>query len=64
MAKTTETAAEAVKAESKFSKEQLISAVKFAKRRDLLEALLKDGEYYTIAEVEKKMNSYLGKKVG
>lgn len=64
MAKVTETAAGAVKVESKFSKEQLISAVKFAKRRDLLEALLKDGEYYTIAEVEKKMNDYLGKKVG
>lgn len=51
------------KAESKFSKEQLLTAVKFANRRDLLEALLKDGESYSIAEVEKKIGDYMKGKV-
>lgn len=46
-----------------FTKQQLLSAEKFANRRDLLEALLEEGKPYSINEVEKQMHGYLGRKV-
>lgn len=50
-------------AESKFRKEELLIAVKFANRRDLLEAILEADKEYTISDVEKKINDFYGKAV-
>ena len=46
-----------------FSKEQLLSAMRFSNRRDLLGAILEDGKKYSIADVEKKLDDDYGKKV-
>lgn len=58
-----ETAKTAAKGDTKFPKEQLIGALKFANRRDLLSALLEDGKCYTIEEAKKIMDNYLKRKV-
>ena len=50
-------------AESKFTKEQLLTATKFANRRDLLEAVLEADKTYTIDEAEQKMKEFLERKV-
>lgn len=47
----------------KFSKEQLIRSARFARRRDLLSALLKDGKLYSIEEVETAIEHYMKGKV-
>ena len=52
-----------VKVENKFSKEQLIASSRFQGRRDIIEALLEDGELYTVKAVEEKINSYMKGKV-
>lgn len=51
------------KAESRFSKEQLISSERYVKRRDLIDALLEDDRKYTIKEVDKKINEFMKGKV-
>ncbi len=51
------------KVENKFSKEQLIASSRFQGRRDIIEALLEDGELYTVKAVEEKINSYMKGKV-
>lgn len=35
-----------------FNKEQLLLFERYAKRRDLLRAILREGEYYTIEQVD------------
>ncbi len=47
----------------KYSKEQLIRSDRYMKRRDLLGALLKDGERYTLEEVDAKLDNYMKGKV-
>lgn len=47
------------KTENKFSKEQLAASEHFRGRRDILEALLDDGERYTVKAVEEKIESYM-----
>lgn len=47
----------------KYSKESLIRSDRYMKRRDLLGALLKDGERYTLEEVDAKLNNYMKGKV-
>lgn len=54
---------EAVKAENRFSKEQLLSSERFRERRDIVEALLLPGERYTVREVEEKIEHYRKGKV-
>ena len=49
--------------ENKFSKEQLIASSRFRERRDILEALLTDGELYTVNAVEEKIERYMKGKV-
>ncbi|MCM1234108.1 MAG: hypothetical protein NC489_28735 [Ruminococcus flavefaciens] len=49
--------------ESKYSKEQILGSAKFAGRRDILGALLADGEEYTIAEVGRVMDGWFKKGV-
>lgn len=47
----------------KFSKKQFVDSKRFSKRKDLVNALLKEGETYSIEEVEKIINDFLyGKK--
>lgn len=63
--KTTKTAAkEAEKeVEVKFSKNQLLAAKRFSGKRDILEALLSDGETYTVKTVEQMIEKYMKGKV-
>lgn len=49
--------------EATYSKEQLVKAKRFIKHIDLLNALLKEGVQYTIADVESIINKFLNKKV-
>ena len=45
--------------ESKFLKEQLLASEKFAGKRDILNAILADGEFYTINETETVIEKYM-----
>ena len=51
------------RAESKFSKEQLLAAKRFRDKRDLVNALLNDGELYTMKSVEERIEKYKKGKV-
>ena len=53
-----EQTAEPVKA-AVFSKEPLLAAERFRGRRDIVNALLAEGEQYTIAEVEQMIEKYM-----
>lgn len=47
----------------KFTKKQFVNSRKFAKRKDLVNALLDEKKTYSIQEVEDKINDFLyGKK--
>lgn len=48
---------------SSFSKEQILSAVKFANRRDLLSVVLEDGKTYTVEDVQKEIDKFMKGKV-
>ena len=54
---------EAVKVENKFSKEQLLMSKHFRDRRDIVAALLDDGNVYTVQFVEEKIEKYMKGKV-
>lgn len=47
----------------KFSKQQLVSSKKYSINRDVLNALLKDGQVYTFKEVDQLLNDFLKGKV-
>ncbi len=49
--------------EQKFNKEQILASARYADRRDLVGALLKDSEKYTMAEIDKMISDYLKGKV-
>ena len=49
--------------EPKFTKNALVSSKRFRNERDLVFALLKDGVFYTISEVEAKITEYMKGKV-
>lgn len=49
--------------ENRFSKGQLLSAGRFQERRDIVQALLKEGELYTVRDVEEKIEDYMKGKV-
>ncbi len=49
--------------EPKFTKESLLNAKRFRDQRDLVSALLEDGEEYTVSEVEEMITNYLKGKV-
>lgn len=48
---------------SSFSKEQILSATKFANRRDLLSVVLEDGKTYTVEDVQKEIDKFMKGKV-
>lgn len=54
--------AETAGAEPVFTKEQLKNSKKFAKNKDIVSVVLKDGESYTIAECEALVNAFLTKE--
>lgn len=46
-----------------FSKEHLLSSTLFSNRRDLVEAVLEDGKWYSIEDVRKLIEKYEKKEV-
>ena len=54
---------EAVNAENKFSKEQLLTSKRFRDRKDIVNALLSDEKLYTVKSVEEKIANYMKGKV-
>ena len=46
-----------------FSKEQSLSAAKFANRKDLLSQILEDGKTYTVEGVQKEIDKFMKGKV-
>ena len=51
------------KALPRFSKKKILTLDRYAKRRDLLTALLKDDKFYTFHDVDKLLNDFLKGKV-
>ena len=51
------------KMEQKFSKEQFLSSVQYANRRDLVAALLEKEKQYTKKEVDGLINKFMKGKV-
>lgn len=49
--------------ETKFAKSQIIGSDKYKNRADLLNVLLKDDKEYTLSEIEKKIEDFLGREV-
>lgn len=45
--------------EAVFTKEQLAASKRYAKRRDLIRALLDSGKRYTLDEVDRLIESYM-----
>ncbi len=46
-----------------FSKEQILASAKYSKRRDLVDALLKDNEKYTLETVDNMIEKFMKGKV-
>lgn len=61
--KTLETLKATEKQEAKFTRSQLLAALKFANRKDLLEAVLTEDGLYSISDVESKIESFMEGKV-
>lgn len=57
------TAARRKKEEGLFTKEQILQSSRFAKRRDLAEALLDENKQYTVEQTEKIMEEFMKGKV-
>ncbi len=51
------------KTENTYTKDQILMSEKYAKRRDLVNALLEDDKEYTITEVDAMMEKFLKGKV-
>lgn len=49
--------------ESVFTKEALVNSKRFRNERDIVSALLNDGEEYAISEVESMITEYMKGKV-
>lgn len=61
--KAAETLETPEKQEVKFTRSQLLAALKFANRKDLLEAVLTEDGLYSISDVESKIESFMEGKV-
>lgn len=51
------------KESTKYKKEQLLYAERYRERRDLIQALLKDGQEYSVEEADRLLEDYLKGKV-
>lgn len=49
--------------EVKFSKEVLMKSMLFEERKDAVDVVIKENEYFTIEEVELKINEFMKGKV-
>ena len=49
--------------QKEFSKEQILASAKYSKRRDLVDALLKDNEKYTMETVDNMIEKFMKGKV-
>lgn len=49
--------------EVKFSKEALMKSMLFEERKDAVDVVIKENEYFTIEEVELKINEFMKGKV-
>ena len=49
--------------ETKFVKSQIISSDKYKNMADLLNVLLEDDKEYTLSEIDKKLEDFLGREV-
>ena len=49
--------------ETKFVKSQIIGSDKYKNRADILNVLLEDDKEYTLSDVDKKLEDFLGKEV-
>lgn len=49
--------------ETKFVKSQIVSSDKYKNRADLLNVLLEDDKEYTLSEIDKKLEDFLGREV-
>ncbi len=54
---------EAKKAENRFQKDALLKSKLFRDKRDILSAVLKDGEDYSKEEAQKLIKNYLEKEM-
>ncbi|MBD5089355.1 MAG: hypothetical protein HDT30_11205 [Clostridiales bacterium] len=61
--KAEEKTTEEKKAERRFTKEQILSSSKYARRRDLLDAVLEDGKLYTVKEADTAITNFMKGKV-
>ena len=62
-AQTKKESAENKSDETKFVKSQIISSDKYKNRADLLNVLLEDDKEYTLSEIDKKLEDFLGREV-
>ena len=62
-AQTKKESAENKSDETKFVKSQIIGSDKYKNRADLLNVLLEDDKEYTLSDVDKKLEEFLGKEV-
>ena len=58
-----ENKAQTKKEETKFIKSQIIGSDKYKNRADLLNVLLEDDKEYTLSDVNKELEDFLGKEV-
>ncbi|WP_102274093.1 hypothetical protein [Cytobacillus massiliigabonensis] len=56
-------AKEKEKMKTTFRKEQLVNSKKYAEYRDVLNAILIDGQHYTVAQVDEELKTFLEGKV-
>lgn len=49
--------------EIEFTKEQIVNSKKYIKYRDLLNAILKNEEKYTLKDIDKKIEKFMKGKV-
>lgn len=54
---------ETVETVATVSKESIMISKRYANRRDALSFLLKDGEYYTLEQVENILNDFYNERV-
>lgn len=48
---------------TQYSKQQIINSKQYSMHKDLLQAILKDNENYTIDNVDKKIENFMKRKV-
>ena len=53
----------AVAKEEKYIKSQIVGSDRYRNRADILNVLLEDDTDYTLSEVDKKLEDFLGKEV-